>query len=78
MRPRPYRSPVREAAASETHARILAAASGLLGAPKGIGGFSLDAVANEARVTRVTVYKQFGSRGALLEEVLDDMAARGG
>jgi AcrR family transcriptional regulator len=78
MSPRPYRSPVREAAAGETHARIVTAARSLLGAPKGIAGFSLEAVAKKARVARLTVYKQFGSRCALLEEVFDDMAARGG
>jgi AcrR family transcriptional regulator len=78
MSPRPYRSPVREAAAGETHARIVTAAKSLLGAPKGIAGFSLEAVAKKARVARLTVYKQFGSRRALLEEVFDDMAARSG
>src|SRR5258705_9349679 len=78
MSPRPYRSPGREAAAGKTRARIVAAASTLLGAPKGITGFSLEAVAQKARVTRLTVYKQFGSRRALLEEVFDDVAARGG
>jgi len=39
---------------------------------------SLDAVAKKARVTRLTVYNQFGSRRALLEVVFDDLAARGG
>ena len=78
MSPRPYRSPVREAAAGETRARIVTAARSLLGAPKGISGFSLEAVAKKARVTRLTVYKQFGSRRALLEEVFADMAACGG
>jgi AcrR family transcriptional regulator len=78
MNPRRYRSAVREAAAGATRARIVAAASSLLGARKASLGFSLDAVARKARVTRLTVYKRFGSRRALLEEVFDDMAARGG
>jgi AcrR family transcriptional regulator len=78
MNPRPYRSPVRESAASETRARIIAAAGALLGTPKGISSFSLEAVAKKAGVTRLTVYNRFGSRRALLEEVFDDMAARGG
>ena len=78
MSPRPYQSPVRDAAASETRGRIVTAAGTLLGAPKGIAGFSLEAVAKKAGVTRLTVYKQFGSRRALLEEVFDDIAARGG
>jgi AcrR family transcriptional regulator len=78
MRPRQYRSVVREAAANATRARIIGAARTLLGAPKDITGFSLDAVARKARITRLTVYNRFGSRRALLEAVFDDMAARGG
>jgi AcrR family transcriptional regulator len=38
----------------------------------------LEAVAKKARVTRLTVYNQFGSRRALLEAVFDERAARGG
>src|SRR5262245_61735535 len=75
MSPRSYHSPVRAAAAGETRARIIAAASSVLGGPDGAGGFSLEAVAKKAGVTRLTVYKQFGSRRALLEEVFDDLAA---
>jgi AcrR family transcriptional regulator len=75
MSPRPYHSPVREAAASETRARIIAAAGSLLGGAEGTAAFSLEAVARKAGVTRLTVYKQFGSRRALLEEVFDDLAA---
>jgi AcrR family transcriptional regulator len=76
MSPRPYHSPVREAAAGDTHARIIAAAGSLLGGPQGSEGFSLEAVAKKAGVSRLTVYKQFGSRRALLEEVFDVIAAR--
>src|SRR6202521_1839411 len=78
MNPRPYRSPRRDAAATRTRARIVAAAAALLGAAEGIGGFSLEAVAKKAGVTRLTVYNQFGSRRALLEAVFDQTAARGG
>jgi AcrR family transcriptional regulator len=78
MSPRPYHSPVRASAAGETRTRIVAAASAVLGAPELAGGFSLEAVAKKAGVTRLTVYKQFGSRRALLEEVFDDIAARRG
>jgi AcrR family transcriptional regulator len=78
MPPRRYQSAVREAAASATHARIIAAARALLGSRKGTAGFSLEVVARKARVTRLTVYNQFGSRRALLEAVFDDMAASGG
>jgi len=78
MSPRPYRSPRRAAAAQRTRARVVAAAAALLAAPSGIAGFSLEAVAKKARVTRLTVYNQFGSRRALLEAVFDERAARGG
>lgn len=77
MTRRSYRSSAREDAAEKNRLRIVAAASKLLRA-KGAGGFSLDAVAKKARVTRLTVYNQFGSRRRLLEAVFDDHAARGG
>src|SRR6516225_9842692 len=75
MSPRPVRSPRRRVAAKRTRARLLKAARAMLAAPDGI---SLDAVAKKARVTRLTVYNQFGSRRALLEAVFDERAARGG
>jgi AcrR family transcriptional regulator len=75
MSPRQYRSPRRSAAAERTRARLLKVASAMLGKQD---GFSLDAVAKKAGVTRLTVYNQFGSRRALLEAVFDDMAERGG
>ena len=78
MSPRRYRSPRRAAAATKTRARLLAAAAAILGAPAGIGGFSLEEVARKAGVTRLTVYNRFGSRRALLEAVFDERAARGG
>jgi AcrR family transcriptional regulator len=76
--PRAYNSPSRNVAATKTRARIVAAAAAILGTAEGIRGFSLQAVAENADVTRLTVYNQFGSRRALLEAVFDDMAARGG
>src|SRR5882762_6014920 len=76
--PRPYRSPVRDAAADETRARIIAAARTLLGGGKDLPAFSLDGVAREAGVTRLTVYNQFESKRGLLEAVFDDIAQRGG
>jgi AcrR family transcriptional regulator len=78
MSPRAYKSPVRDAAASATRERIVAAAAAILGAADGIGKFSLEAVAKKAGVTRLTVYNQFGSRRALMEAVFDERAARGG
>jgi AcrR family transcriptional regulator len=78
VNPRPYQSPGRDAAASQTRDRILAAAAAILGTAEGIDDFSLEAVAKRAGVTRLTVYNQFGSRRALLEAIFDERAARGG
>ena len=75
MSPRPYRSSRRRQATERTRARLLKAASAMLGMHDGV---SLDGVAKKAGVTRLTVYNQFGSRRALLEAVFDDMAKRGG
>jgi AcrR family transcriptional regulator len=73
---RRYRSVVRDEAALENRARVLAAAIKLLGAAD-MSAVSMDAVAKAAGVTRLTVYNQFGSRSALLEEVFDELARRG-
>jgi AcrR family transcriptional regulator len=76
--PRPYRLGQRQAATDETRARIIAAARELLMAAGGPGGFSIDAVARQAGVARMTVYYQFGSKRGLLEGLFDELAARGG
>ena len=74
---RPYRSSVRATAARETRSRIVAAAAERLGAVP-YKPFSLEAVAADAGVTRLTVYNQFGGGRALLEAVFDEIAARAG
>src|SRR5882757_5692163 len=76
--PRPYRSSLRAAIADETRTRIVAAARTLLGGGKDLPAFSLDGVARQAGVTRLTVYNQFQSKRGLLEAVFDDLARRGG
>jgi AcrR family transcriptional regulator len=48
-----------------------------LAAPEGFSGFTVDAVAGQAGVARMTVYNQFGSKTGLLEALFDDLAARG-
>jgi AcrR family transcriptional regulator len=78
MSPRPYHSDRRRAAASQTRAHILAAARALLASEAGLAGFSVDAVAREAGVARMTVYYQFASRLGLLDALFDDLAERGG
>jgi AcrR family transcriptional regulator len=77
MCPRPYRSDRRKKAAGETRARILNAARTLLSAPGGITEFSINAIAQEAGVARMTVYHQFGSKVGLLEALFDDLGVRG-
>jgi AcrR family transcriptional regulator len=78
MSPRPYRLGRRQVATDQTRARIIAAARELLMAEQGISGFSIDAVARQAGVARMTVYYQYGSKTGLLNALFDDLAARGG
>lgn len=74
MSPRPYRMGARQAATDETRARIVAAARETLSASGGIGAFTVDAVAAEAGVARMTIYHQFGSKTGLIEGVFDSLA----
>jgi AcrR family transcriptional regulator len=78
MCPRRYATERRQAAAEQTRSRIIDAARALLSADGGVSGFTIDAVAEQAGVARMTVYYQFGSKGGLLEALLDDIARRGG
>jgi AcrR family transcriptional regulator len=75
MSPRPYRMQQRRAGIDATRARIIASARSVL-----VSGdtFSLDAVARDAGVARLTIYDRFGTRDALLEAVFDDLAESGG
>lgn len=74
----PYRPVQRQGTSEGTKARIVDAARQLLADPAGPVDFTVDAVAKRAGVSRMTVYYQFGGRGALLEAVLDDLADRVG
>jgi AcrR family transcriptional regulator len=76
--PRAYHSTRREAAADETRARILEAARGILAGRGNLDDFSMDAIAERAGVSRMTVYYQFESRAGLLGALADHMAQRGG
>lgn len=76
--PRPYRLGQRQAATEQTRVRILAAARDLLMSPDGYARFSIEAVARQADVARMTVYHQFGSKIGLLEALCDTLAASGG
>jgi AcrR family transcriptional regulator len=77
MSPRPYRLGQRQAASEQTRARVIAAARELLSAAEGLAGFTVEAVARQANVARMTVYYQFGSKEGLLEALFDDIATRG-
>ena len=68
---------VRQASSQETRSRILAASLRLLGSEDGVTAFTIDGVAREAGVARMTVYYQFNSRQGLLEAVYDELGARG-
>ena len=78
MSPRPYRLGQRQIATEQTRARILTAARELLLTSDAFTGFSIDAVARQADVARMTVYHQFGSKIGLLEALSDSLAAHGG
>src|SRR6266702_5957047 len=78
MSPRPYRLGQRQANTEQTRARIIHAARELLMASDGFSSFSIDAVARQADVARMTVYHQFGSKSGLLEALCDALAASGG
>ncbi len=76
-KPRTYRLGQRQTSVEQTRARIVAAARELLAAPDGFAGFTVETVARQAKVARMTVYNQFGSKIGLLEALFDDLAARG-
>jgi AcrR family transcriptional regulator len=77
MTTRVYRLGRRQATVDQTRARILKAARAVLMA-RGTAEFSIEGVAQRARVTRATVYQRFGSRAKLLEALFDDLAQQGG
>jgi AcrR family transcriptional regulator len=78
MSPRPYNAGHRQANAEQTRLRIIHAARELLMAPDGYSHFSIEAVARQADVARMTVYYQFGSKIGLLEALSDHLATNGG
>jgi AcrR family transcriptional regulator len=75
---RPYRLGRRKLESEQTRERILTAARALLAAPGGPSTFTIDAIAKQADVARMTVYYQFGSKTGLLEALCDSLALRGG
>lgn len=76
MTPRSYRLGKRQVAVDSNRVRIIRGARALLKSPDARKGFSVDAVASSAGVTRMTVYHQFRSKAGLLEALYDDLAQR--
>jgi AcrR family transcriptional regulator len=66
----------RQAASSDTRARILEAARQLLSKASATD-LSMDAIARGADVSRLTIYYQFESRAGLLEALYEYLATRG-
>jgi AcrR family transcriptional regulator len=71
---RPYRSAVREEGARRTRRAVVAAATELF-TGRGYAATSLADVATAAGVARPTVFAAFGSKAALLRQVLDQAIA---
>jgi AcrR family transcriptional regulator len=69
-RRRRYTSPLREAQAGQTRLAILTAATRLF-AENGWAGTGMRDVARTAKVSVETVYSNFGSKGALLQQAID-------
>ena len=75
--PRPYRMGQRGTTMEQTRARVLAAARELILGENALASFSMEAVARQAGITRMTVYHRFESKRGLLEALFDDMGLRG-
>jgi AcrR family transcriptional regulator len=77
MSPRPYHLGRRRASVDETRARILAGTRELLMADDGFARFTMEAIAKQTDVARMTVYNQFKTKAVLLEALFDDLAQKG-
>jgi AcrR family transcriptional regulator len=75
--PRPYQLGRREAGSVASRDRIVAAARRVLAA-EGYAAFTIENVAREADVARMTVYHRFGSKPGLLEALFDSLASHRG
>lgn len=74
QRKRPYRSRLREDSARQTRQAVVRAATSLF-TDRGYAATSLADVAQVAGVARPTVFAVFGSKAALLKQVLDESLA---
>jgi AcrR family transcriptional regulator len=74
---RPYTLGKRQIGADTRKRQILAAARQIL-TSEGITAFTVDAIAQQARVTRQTIHNVFGTRAGILEALFNDLASQGG
>jgi AcrR family transcriptional regulator len=77
MARRSYNLGQRQVTVEENRRRIVAAARELLADESGPPGFTVETVARQAGVARMTVYYQFKSKRGVLEALFDDLANRG-
>jgi AcrR family transcriptional regulator len=75
--PRAYRLGARQAGVDAVRTRILNGTRELLMAEDGFKRFTMEGIARQADVARMTVYNQFHSKAELLEALFDDLARRG-
>ena len=76
-RTRSYRLGKRQAAIDVGRSKMIEAARALILSRQALAGFSIDAVAKQAGVARMTVYNQFGGKRGLIEALFDDIGSRG-
>jgi len=74
MSPRTYQLGERQITIAQTRARILEAAYQLLLLTEDANLFTIEAIARQAEVARMTIYYQFGSKLKLLEALCDGLA----
>jgi AcrR family transcriptional regulator len=73
---RNYHQQARQVGAGLTRSLVLQAALQMLSLSKGVAGFGMESVARAAGVSRMTVFKLFGSKQGLLRAVYQEMAER--
>ena len=74
---RAYKQNRRLESSAQTRASIVQASRELLAGKHGPAAFTIDAVAKQAGVGRMTVYHHFESKRAVLEALFDELANRG-
>jgi AcrR family transcriptional regulator len=73
---RNYQQKIRRVGSDLARGLVLHTALTVLSRPAGFASFSMEAIAREAGVARMTVFNLFGSRQGLLRAVCDEIAQR--